>query len=65
VAVSAEEEALPKVVSPVNVLSPANVWVVVETTPRDVAPALGITIECVVPLETTVTSLPDELAVKN
>jgi hypothetical protein len=30
------------VVSPVNVLSPAKVCVVVETTPRDVAPALGM-----------------------
>jgi hypothetical protein len=51
--------------SPVNVLSPANDWVVVDTSPRAVSDALGIMNECVVPTLRIVKSVaPVDEAVK-
>jgi hypothetical protein len=53
------------VVVPVNVLSPANDWVVVDISPRAVSDALGIMNECVVPTLRIVKSVaPVDEAVK-
>ena len=52
-------------VEPVNVLSPANVCVVVDTTPREADPAFGMLIVCVAPPSTMAMSFPEVPMVKN
>jgi hypothetical protein len=58
-------EVLARVVLPLNVLSPAKVCVPVETTPREEAPALGMLMVWVEPIEEIATSLPDVPATRN
>jgi hypothetical protein len=53
-----EEVVVASEVLPENVLSPTKVWVVVETTPRAVGPALGMLRVWVVPVEVIVISEP-------
>ena len=54
-----------KFVVPENVLSPEKVCVVVETTPRALAPAFGTENVCVEPTELIETSLPEFPTAKN
>jgi hypothetical protein len=64
-AVSDETVVVASAVVPVSVLSPANVCVPVETTPRAEAPASGMLMVCVEPTEEIETSLPEVPTVKN
>ena len=56
---SVVEVATVSVVVPVNVLSPANVWVVVDTSPRAVAEAFGMLKVWVPVFELILKSVPD------
>ena len=65
VAVREPIEVVARTVDPVNVLSPAKVWVVVEITPRAFAPAFGTLKVCVAPEELMDISLPVLPTAKN
>jgi hypothetical protein len=54
-----------RTVVPVRVLSPENVCVPVDTTPREDTPALGMLMVCVEPTEEIPTSVPAVPTVRN
>jgi hypothetical protein len=60
-----EDVVVARTVVPVRVLSPANVCVPVDTTPREDTPALGMLMVCVEPTEEIPTSVPAVPTVRN